>query len=114
MGTSTATHFANSINPSSKALSGIIIAGTIKTASLDEGVVLPVLAIHHAQDSCPSSLPENASRIVNERSKKLISELEIIDGGISEGNICDSFAYHGFNQIESELVKRAAQFILSH
>ena len=114
MGTSTATHFANSINPSSKALSGIIIAGTIKTASLNDGVVLPVLAIHHAQDSCPSSLPENASRIINGRSKNLVSQLEMIDGGISEGNVCDSFAYHGFNQTEPELVKRAAQFILSH
>ena len=42
------------------------------------------------------------------------SQIEIIDGGISEGNVCDSFAYHGFNQTESEFVKRAAQFILSH
>jgi hypothetical protein len=59
-------------------------------------------------------LPENSSRIINGRQKNLVSKFESIDGGISEGNLCDAFAYHGFNQTEPEFIKKAAQFILSH
>lgn len=111
MGTSTVSNFANQIK--TKSLAGIIIAGTVRTASLNDDVQLPVLAIHHINDQClgtPFSASEN---IISSRSKNTISRLEIIEGGISEGNVCDSFAYHGFNQTEPELVKRAAQFILS-
>jgi hypothetical protein len=114
MGTSTATNYANTLGESKGNLAGIIIAGTIYTASLDNEVGLPVLGIHHLHDGCAGTPVSATSRIVEGRSSKFISQLEIIDGGISEGGVCDSFAYHGFNQTEPELVKRAAQFILSH
>ena len=114
MGTSTATNFANQLNTQSKSLAGIIIAGTVRTVVLSDDVLLPVVAIHHAQDECQGSLPSNSINIISGRPKALVSKLEIIDGGISEGNVCDSFAYHGFNQTEPELIKRAAQFILSN
>ena len=114
MGTSTATNYVNQSNEQSKQLAGIIIAGTIKSVSVDDAVTTPVLAIHHARDACLGSLPENSSRIINGRQKNLVSKFESIDGGISEGNLCDAFAYHGFNQTEPELIKKAAQFILSH
>ncbi len=114
MGTSTATFYANTLGESKANLSGIIIAGTILPAFLDSEVGLPVLGIHHLQDGCAGTPILATSRIIEGRSSKFISQLEIIDGGISEGGICDSFAYHGFNQTEPELVKRAAQFILSH
>jgi len=113
MGTSTVSNYANQLSPQSTQLTGIIIAGTIKTVSLDDSVVLPALAIHHVQDACLGSLPENSARIINGRPKSLTSRLEMIDGGITEGNVCDSFAYHGFNQTEPEFIQRAAQFILS-
>ena len=113
MGTSTATNYVNQLNPQSKQLSGVIIAGTIRGASVEDAVRLPILAIHHVQDSCLGSLPDNSARIINARPKNTFSRLELIDGGISDGNVCESYAYHGFNQTEDELVKRAAQFILS-
>ncbi|MBU3631118.1 alpha/beta hydrolase [Polynucleobacter sp. AP-Melu-500A-A1] len=114
MGSSTATYYANEIDQTKKNLTGIIIAGTIRTASLDDDVTLPVLAIHHQNDAC-SGTPVNASaRIIDSRSLKLVSKLELIEGGISEGDVCQSFAYHGFNETEAEFVKRAANFILSH
>ena len=94
-------------------IAGIIIAGTISTASLNQDVAIPVLGIHHQQDSCEVTPVLATSRIISGRSPKLISKLDIIDGGISEGEVCNSFAYHGFNQTEPELIKRAAQFILS-
>jgi pimeloyl-ACP methyl ester carboxylesterase len=113
MGTSTATYFVNQLNEDSKKLSGIVIAGTVRTASINDEVSLPVEAIHHLQDQCGGT-PLSASKdIVTGRPKNYISQLEIVEGGITEGNVCDSFGYHGFNQTEPELVKRAAQFILT-
>ena len=113
MGTSTATYFVNQLNESSKLLAGVIIAGTVRTATLSDDVNLPIEAIHHAQDACLGTPISASQRIISGRPQDRISRLEMIEGGISEGNICDSFAYHGFNQTEPELIKRAAQFILS-
>jgi len=112
MGTSTATYFVNSNK--TKALAGVVIAGTVRTARVNNDVTLPVLAIHHINDQCSGTPLSASENIISGRPKNAASKLEIIEGGISEGNICDSFAYHGFNQTESELIKRAAQFILSH
>lgn len=114
MGTSTATYFASQLNISSKLLSGIIIAGTIQPASLDERVSLPVLGIHHLEDACAGTSLSATRRILEGRPKEFVSKLEIIEGGASEGNVCDSFAYHGFNQTEPDLIKRAAEFIPSN
>ena len=114
MGSSTATYYANELVKSKGKLSGIIIAGSIHTASLNDDVALPVLGIHHADDACAGTPVSATKRIIEGRPANYISKLEIIEGGISEGNVCDSFAYHGFNQTEPEFIQRAAQFILSH
>ena len=113
MGTSTATYFANQSSDQSKQLAGIIIAGTIRTASLNDSFTLPVLGIHHLEDACLGTPVSATKRIIDGRPAKFISKLEMIEGGVSEGNVCESFAYHGFNQTEPELIKRVAQFILS-
>jgi hypothetical protein len=113
MGSSTATYFANEFDSSGKKITGIIIAGTISTTYLNQDVEIPVLGVHHQQDDCRVTPVSATSNIINGRSPKFISKLEIIEGGISEGGVCDSFAYHGFNQTEPELIKRAAQFILN-
>ena len=114
MGSSTATYYANEIDQSKKNLAGIIIAGTIHTASLDDEVTLPVLAIHHQYDACAGTPVSASSRIIEGRPPQLVSKLELIEGGIAEGEVCQSFAFHGFNHTEAEFVKRAANFILSH
>jgi alpha-beta hydrolase superfamily lysophospholipase len=114
MGSSTATYYANEIDQAKKNLAGIIVAGTIRTATLDDQVTLPVLAIHHQNDACAGTPVSASANMIDNRSSKLVSKLELIEGGISEGDVCQSFAYHGFNQTEAEFVKRAADFILSH
>lgn len=113
MGSSTATYYANEFDSSGKKIAGIIIAGTISSAYLNQDVEIPVLGIHHQQDDCRVTPVSATSSIIDGRPPKFISKLEIIDGGISEGGVCDSFAYHGFNQTEPEFIKRAAQFILN-
>ena len=114
MGSSTVTNYANEISRSNGKLRGIIIAGTINAASLNDEVSLPVLGIHHEGDACAGTPVAASRRIIEGRPAKYISRLEIIEGGISEGNVCDSYADHGFNQTEPEFIKRAAQFILSN
>ncbi len=114
MGSSTATYYANEIDQTKKNLTGIIIAGTIRSASLDDAVTLPVLAIHHEHDACAGTPISASANIIEGRPPKLVSKLELIEGGITEGDVCQSFAYHGFNQTEAEFVKRAANFILTH
>ena len=114
MGSSTATYYANEIDQTKKNLAGIIIAGTIHTASLDDEVTLPVLAIHHQYDACAGTPVSASSKIIEGRSSNLVSKLELIEGGVTEGEVCQSFAFHGFNQTEAEFVKRATSFILSH
>ena len=114
MGSSTVTYYANEISRSKGKLRGIIIAGTINSASLDDEVSIPVLGIHHEGDACAGTPLAASRRVIEGRPAQYVSRLEIIEGGISEGNICDSFAYHGFNQTESEFIKSAAQFILSN
>lgn len=114
MGTSTASNYVSESPQMAKLLSGIIVAGTVRTAELSDKVTLPVLAIHHRDDACGGS-PISASRnLIEGRPEGLVSRFDIIEGGVSEGNICESFAYHGFNQTEGELIKRAAEFILAH
>lgn len=114
MGTSTASNFVNKSPQIANPLSGIIVAGTVRTATINDEVNLPVLAIHHQDDACRGT-PISASRnLIEGRRAGLVSRLEIMEGGVSEGNVCESFAYHGFNQTEDGLIKRAAQFILSH
>jgi hypothetical protein len=112
MGTSTATYFVNQIKTDS--LAGIIIAGTVRTAFVSDNVKLPILAIHHLNDQCAGTPLTASESIISSRPKNTIFRLELIEGGVSDGNVCDSFGYHGFNQTEPELVKRAAQFILSN
>lgn len=56
------------------------------------------LVVHHRMDSCHvtpfSAAEESQSRYGN--------ELVVMEGGISVGNTCEAFAYHGYNGIEQQ------------
>ena len=114
MGTVSVTEFVNGGKEKEKLLAGVIVAGTYRAASVDSDVVVPVLAIHHLDDGCGSTPLASSERIIEGRSKKLTSQFIQIEGGTSEGDVCGSRAYHGFNQKESEFIKAAAQFILKN
>lgn len=114
MGTVSVTEFVNGGKEKERLIAGVIVAGTYRSATIDSDVTAPVLAIHHVDDSCGSTPFVSSERIIDGRSKKLSSQFIQIDGGISEGDVCGSRAYHGFNQKEPEFVKAAAQFILKN
>ena len=114
MGTVSVTEFVNGGAEKEKLLAGVIVAGTYRSATVDSDVRVPVLAVHHVDDGCASTPFVASERIINSRSKQLVSQFTQIDGGISEGDVCGSKAYHGFNQRESELIKVVAEFILKN
>lgn len=113
-GTISVSEFVNDGGGQAKLVSGVIIAGTVNSVSIDSGFQSPVLAIHHQQDECritPFSASEDAIKsMANSSNTKLVS----LDGGINEGDPCHNRAYHGFNGLEPALIKAAAEFILSH
>lgn len=114
MGTVSVTEFVNGGREKEKLIAGVIVAGTYRSATVDSEVKVPVLAIHHVDDGCASTPFVSSERIIEGRPKQSASQFIRIDGGISEGDVCGSRAYHGFNQKESEFVKAAAQFILKN
>jgi len=114
MGTVSVTEFVNGGKDKERLVAGVIVAGTYRSASIDSDVTIPVMAIHHTDDGCASTPLVTSERIIEGRSPKTISLLIQIDGGVSEGDVCGSKAYHGFNQKESEFIKSAAQFILKN
>lgn len=114
MGTVSVTEFLNGGSDQSKLISGVIVAGTYRSASIDSDVSMPVLAIHHVEDGCASTPFSTSESIIKNRPNTSTSQFIAMDGGITEGDVCGSKAYHGFNQKEPELIKAAAQFILKN
>ncbi len=83
----------------------------VPTMALDE-LRIPVLVVHHQLDACPlcaySSLPSLMGKLRQAPRKQLLN----FQGGKSEGDPCEAFAYHGYNGIEPEVVKAIADWVL--
>jgi len=112
-GTVSVTEFVNRFG-NKNTISGFIVAGTEHTAILKDSTMLPALAIHHVQDTCRVTPISASESLIKSRPKGSRAEFITMDGGISTGNVCWQFAYHGFNQKEDELVKVSAEFILKN
>ncbi len=114
MGSSSVVHYANQGSAALQNLSGLIVAGTVRTAQLHSEVRLPVLAIHHRDDGCSGTPLIASEQLIALRPSGTVSQLIVMEGGETRGNICHSFAYHGFYRIESAFIAAAAQFILKN
>lgn len=114
MGTVSVTEFANGGKDQAALISGVIVAGTYRSASIGSDVTMPVQAIHHVDDGCASTPFSTSEGIIKNRPSKSPSQLVPMEGGVSEGDVCGSKAYHGFNEKEPEFIKAAAQFILKN
>lgn len=110
-GTISVTEFVNRFG-NKRVIAGFVVAGTAETAILKDNSDLPALAIHHVKDTCKVTPISASENIFKSRPKGARAEFVTIDGGSSTGNVCWSFAYHGFNQTEETLIKNAANFIL--
>ena len=110
-GTVSVTEFVNRFGDRN-VISGFIVAGTEQTAILKDTTKLPVLAVHHVQDTCRTTPISASESLIKSRPPGTRAEFITMDGGISTGNVCWALAYHGFNQKEDDLIKDAAAFIL--
>jgi hypothetical protein len=68
-----------------------------------------LLVVQHKQDPAISTSEERARHIVDHY--YFNKKLKILDGGINHGLPCFSLGYHGFKDIEDQLVKVTAEFI---
>jgi hypothetical protein len=75
-------------------------------------VRVPVLVVHHEEDGCElcpfSAIPALMSKLTNSPRTQLLS----FRGGQSSGDPCEAFAYHGFNGLESEVVRQTVAWVL--
>lgn len=114
MGTVSVTEFVNGGKDQVALISGVIVAGTYRSASVDSDVSVPVMGIHHVEDGCANTPFSASEGIIKNRPSKPPSQFIAMEGGSSEGDVCGSKAHHGFNQKEPEFIKAAAQFILKN
>jgi dienelactone hydrolase len=100
---------------------GIVLSSTILTdkkgrpvpAMPVEKLRIPVLLVHHEQDGCShcafSEIPALMDKLANSPRKQLLS----FKGGENIGDPCEALAHHGFNGLDSEVVRQTAAWILN-
>ena len=111
MGTSTVAAFLSSGVPEVSLLKGYVVAGTHRGESIPTSIKMPALGIHHKREACPSTPIWASEDIIKSRTSDTPRAMVLLDGGNDEGDRCQALAYHGFNGIERELIKTAAEFI---
>jgi hypothetical protein len=85
------------------------VAGFIHSSSMNgigsfdpRGARSRNLIVLHVKDACRQTNPSNG-RASNQ---KFGTELIEMNGGISTGDDCEAYAYHGYNGIEKDTVDR--------
>jgi len=98
---------------------GLVITSTMLTDNKGRPVPdmslgklkIPVLVVHHEQDGCKhckfSDMPRLIDKLTTTQRKQLIT----FRGGNNRGDPCKPFAYHGFNGIERDVVRKIAEWI---
>jgi pimeloyl-ACP methyl ester carboxylesterase len=100
---------------------GVVLSSTILSDPRSRSVLgmpleslrIPVLVVHHEQDGCAlcpfAQVPTLMAKLGGAPRAQLLS----FKGGESRGDPCEAFAYHGFNGIESEVVRQTAAWVLA-
>jgi hypothetical protein len=90
------------------------IAGEIHTSSMKRISFLNPkdyknrqLIVHHREDTCMVT-PLSASQASHDRYG---TELIVMEGGISVGDVCEAFAHHGYNGIEKETAEAIKNWV---
>jgi dienelactone hydrolase len=118
-GTQSAGHIATRLPVADGGPDGIVLTATVvndpRSRSVPEMALdrirIPVLVAHHRDDSCHICLYSDVPRLMQRLTTPPRKELITFDGGISSGDPCEARAHHGFNGIESEVVRRIAAWI---
>jgi len=73
---------------------------------------IPVLVVHHEQDSCKATLYRDIPRLMQKLERLQRKELLTFKGGENRGDPCEAFAHHGFNGLERDVVAQMSRWIL--
>ena len=100
---------------------GIVLSSTILTdpkgrpvPAMPLGKIrVPVLVVHHEQDGCPQCAFSQVPGLMAELKNTPRSQVLSFNGGANKGDPCEAFAYHGFNGLESDVVRQTAAWVLS-
>ena len=72
----------------------------------------PVLISHHKWDACAYTSPQDIPKFKAALNNAAVS-VKLYEGGSARGGDCRARHYHGFNQIEHDVVADMAKFVLS-
>jgi len=118
-GTQSAAYLATELPHGAGGPDGLVLTSTILTdkggrpvpAMPLEKVRIPILVVHHKQDGCEECKPANLPTLMDKLTASPRKELILFDGGMSKGDPCEAFAYHGYNGIENNVVTKIAAWI---
>ena len=72
---------------------------------------IPVLVVHHEQDGCALCSFADIPALMAKLDKAPKKQLLAFNGGVTRGDPCEAFAYHGFNGLERDVVQQIAAWI---
>ena len=121
-GTQSAAWVATALADAPDRPDGLVLTATILSDKRERAVPemalehlnIPVLVVHHENDGCVhcryGDIPQLMDKLINAPRKALFA----VQGGISRGDPCDAWAYHGFNGVEKDVVERITGWILAN
>lgn len=100
---------------------GLVLTSTILTddrgrpvpAMPLDRIRVPVLVVHHEQDQCAHCSFADVPALMRKLGNAPRSHLLAFKGGANRGDVCEAFAYHGFNGLEREVVQQTAAWIVA-
>ena len=111
---------AAAINLKDAGIAGIVLsssivsrskAGAVPTQDL-AAITVPVLVLHHAQDSCRVTLPREVPSILRGLTNAPVKKELMVDGGANPiGDPCEAMHWHGFIGMEQEAVSIIGNWI---
>jgi len=99
---------------------GIVLTSTILSDSKEFSVPalqldrlrIPVLVVHHVDDGCSHCSYADISKLMDKLRNAPKKQLLPVKGGVSQGDPCEAYSHHGFNGIESDVVKKIGAWML--
>ena len=74
-------------------------------------ITKPVLVVHHKTDACKDCNLTDMPKLMEKLSNSSKVEFITVEGGQAKGDPCEGFHYHGFNGIETDVIKKIVAWI---
>jgi len=120
-GTQSAAFIATQLALADGGPDGIVLTSTILTDKPGNrpvpemplaNIKIPVLVVHHKEDGCELCRYVDLSRLTEKLTNAPRKELLTFEGGKNRGDPCEAMAYHGFNGIEENVVRKISDWLV--